>query len=180
MVWASRRGKLRQRDRILDGVGLEGALHVLDVGCGRGLLLVGAAKRMPEEGVAIGVDLWQSRDLAGNQPAAAMANARIEGVERRVRVVTGDMRRLPIGSGTIDVVVSSLAIHNVPDPLGRRTAIQEIARVTRQGGTVIIQDISHVAFYASTLGGLGFGEVTRSGLQFRIFPPARFLVARKS
>src|SRR5262245_58844375 len=37
MIWSSRCGKLRARDRLLDRLGLTGQERVLDVGCGRGL-----------------------------------------------------------------------------------------------------------------------------------------------
>src|SRR5215831_577793 len=38
-------GKFRHRDRMLDVVPWKGNEHVLDVGTGRGLLMIGAAKR---------------------------------------------------------------------------------------------------------------------------------------
>ena len=41
MIWSSRYGKLRARDRLLDGLELTGEEKLLDVGCGRGLLLIG-------------------------------------------------------------------------------------------------------------------------------------------
>jgi len=40
---------------------------VLDVGCGRGLLLIGAARRLTT-GKAVGVDIWQAEDRVGNLP----------------------------------------------------------------------------------------------------------------
>src|SRR6185436_7188286 len=39
MLWGSRVGKLRERERMLDELSLRGDERVLDVGCGRGLLL---------------------------------------------------------------------------------------------------------------------------------------------
>ena len=69
MIWSSRHGKLRARDRLLDGLGLTGQENLLDVGCGRGLLLIGAARRLPN-GHAVGVDLWSQVDLAGNRASA--------------------------------------------------------------------------------------------------------------
>src|SRR5262245_46790380 len=83
MLWGSKVGKLRMRDRLLDGIPWRGDEQVLDVGCGRGLLLLGAAKRL-RTGRAVGVDLWQKQDLSGNRPEAAQANARAEGVADRV------------------------------------------------------------------------------------------------
>jgi cyclopropane fatty-acyl-phospholipid synthase-like methyltransferase len=46
---------------------LRGDETVLDVGYGRGLHLIGAAKRLTT-GKAPGVDIWQAEDLSGNLP----------------------------------------------------------------------------------------------------------------
>jgi ubiquinone/menaquinone biosynthesis C-methylase UbiE len=178
MVWASRVGKIRQRERLLDQVHWPGVSRVLDVGCGRGLLAIGAARRLGPDGTVVGVDLWQAADLAGNHPAAAVDNARKEAVSDRVRIVTGDMRALPLADRSVDVVLSSLAIHNVQGEAGRTRAIAEIARVLKPGGVVVIQDFRNVERYAAELLSNGFAVEEVSGLQFRIFPPARFVVAR--
>src|SRR5439155_9251689 len=85
MLWYSKAGKLRGRERLLDLVPWRGDETVLDVGCGRGLLLVGAARRLTT-GRAVGVDLWRGVDLSGNRPEAPLENARLEGVEGRVDV----------------------------------------------------------------------------------------------
>ena len=45
MRYASKVGKLRERERLLDLIAWSGDESVLDVGCGRGLMLVGAARR---------------------------------------------------------------------------------------------------------------------------------------
>jgi SAM-dependent methyltransferase len=91
MVRSSRAGKLNERDRLLDELPWRGDEWVLDVGCGRGLLLIGAAKRL-STGRAIGLDLWRKQDQAGNDPAATMANAQAEGVAERVELRDGDAR----------------------------------------------------------------------------------------
>src|SRR6185436_5889430 len=59
MVWDSKIGKVREREWLLDRIAWSGAERVLDVGCGRGLLLIGAAKRLTT-GSAVGIDLWQA------------------------------------------------------------------------------------------------------------------------
>jgi len=151
MVWASRVGKIRQRDRLLDQVQWPGVSHVLDVGCGRGLLAIGAARRLGSDGTVVAIDLWQAADLAGNHPGAALENARMEAVSDRVRIVTGDMRALPLTDRSVDVVLSSLAIHNVQGEAGRTRAIAEIARVLKPGGVVVIQDFQNIRRYAAEL-----------------------------
>jgi arsenite methyltransferase len=148
-------GKVRGRERLLDRLHWSGAERVLDVGCGRGLLLVGAARRLTT-GQALGIDLWRAQDLAGNAPVALRDNARYEGVADRVSVQTADMRRLPFASESFDVILSQAAVHNLPSASDRKQAIEEIARVLRPSGDVLVADIRHLHEYAAVLraGGL--------------------------
>ena len=116
MVWSSRVAKLRLRDQLLDSLALRGDERVLDVGCGRGLLAIGAAKRL-KNGKVVGIDVWSPIDLSGNTPDAAKANAKLEGVADKVRIENGDAQKLVYPDNHYDVVVSSLALHNIPDPM---------------------------------------------------------------
>jgi len=178
LIWSSKIGKLQLREKLIDSLALHGTETVLDVGCGRGLLLNAAARRLIT-GKAIGIDLWQRADQSGNHPESALANAKVEGVAHLVEVETGDMRELPFGDQTIDVVVSSLAIHNILDKQGRAKAVQEIARVLNPGGQVALLDFQCTAEYAQTLHELGWHEVKLSGLQFQMFPPVRVVTGKK-
>lgn len=155
MIWSSKFGKVREREEHLDLLAWRGDERVLDVGCGRGLFLVGAAKRLTT-GRAIGVDIWQAEDLSGNQPAAPLQNAKIECVAERVEVQTADARKLPFDDASFDVVLSSAALHNIYDAGERETAVREIARVLRVGGRVLIADVRHLRQYAQTLRDAGF------------------------
>jgi len=162
MLYDSKIGKVRDRERLLDHVAWSGSERVLDVGCGRGLMLIGAAKRLTNGGRATSIDIWQAEDLSGNRPEATLENAEREGVRDRVEVKTADMRKLPFDDATFDVVVSCAAIHNLYDAADRAQAIREVGRVLKPGGHAIIDDIRHYAEYARTLGEQGF-TVQRSG-----------------
>jgi len=178
MLWSSRVGKLKLRDRILDGLAFEGHENVLDVGCGRGLLLVGAAKRL-KSGRATGVDVWSKQDLSGNNPGATLENAKAENVANRVRIESADARNLPFGASSFDVVVSSLAIHNISSSAERAKAIGEVVRVLKPGGRVAIFDILCAGEYAKAFRELGLEDVKLSGLSWLWSVPGRTVTARK-
>ena len=123
---------------------------MLDVGCGLGLFLIGAAKRL-STGRAVGIDKWQQEDLSGNNAAGTLDNAMIEGVADKVEVHTGDARKLPFDDASFNVVLSSMALHNIYNAGERQTAVREIARVLKSGGRVLIVDVRHTRQYAATL-----------------------------
>ncbi len=123
----------------LDDLGLRGDEHVLDVGCGRGAVLMLAARRLPA-GLAVGADVWRRRDQSGNSRAATERNAVAEGVADRVELVDADARDLPFAAESFDVVVSSLAISNIRDAGGRAQALREAVRVLRPAGRLRIAD----------------------------------------
>jgi ubiquinone/menaquinone biosynthesis C-methylase UbiE len=155
------RGKLRIWERVLDEAGLKGNEQLLDLGCGRGAVLIAGARRLPA-GHAVGADLW-SKEQSGNSPEATLANAAAAGVADRVEVRTADMTALPFADGSFDVVTSALAIHNVPSPEGRYRALDEAMRVLRPGGQLLVADFWPMARkYAAQIGrgtlrGLGPG-----------------------
>lgn len=178
MVWSSRVTKPKVIDRILDSIPWRGDESVLDVGCGRGLFLISAAKRL-KSGKATGVDIWRSEDLSGNSADATMNNAKAEGLANRIKIENTDARKLPFGANSFDVVVSSLAIHNIDGSTERAKALREIARVLKPGGYLAIFDIFYTGEYAKLLGQLGFSDVQLSPLTFLWCVPTRSLTARK-
>ena len=150
MIYDSKIGKVREREYYLDKIAWRGDERVLDVGCGLGLFLISAARRL-STGRAVGIDLWQAEDLSGNTPAGTLNNAMIEGVADKVEVHTGDARKLPFDDASFNVVLSSMALHNIYNAGERQTAVREIARVLKSGGRVLILDVRHTNQYAATL-----------------------------
>jgi arsenite methyltransferase len=154
MLYWSRVAKINRREDILDLVSWRGDEQVLDVGCGRGLMTIGAAKRLIT-GRVTGIDIWDAKDQASTSPAVVLDNARIAGVRDRVDVQTADARTLPFADQSFDVVTSHWVIHNIPEETGRNQALAEIARVLRSGGHVLLNDIEFRDAYLQALKSLG-------------------------
>lgn len=178
LVFSSKLGKARLWDEVLEGVSLDGTERALDLGCGRGLVLVKLAKHLDAHRVA-GVDVWRAKDQSGNARVVTEANATVEGVADRIEVHDADMRSLPFADASFDLITASLAIHNIPDRAGRDTALAELARVLRPGGRAVIVDIAKTAEYQRCLEASGFLDIERSGRRLLTFPPSRVVTGRK-
>jgi arsenite methyltransferase len=178
MYWSSRVAKLKARDRILDGLTWRGDEKVLDVGCGRGLFAIGAAKRL-KTGRVTGVDVWRAQDLSGNTADAARENAKTEGVADKIKIDTADARKLPFQDDSFDVVLSSLVLHNIESDADRAAALREMCRVLKTGGRLAIFDIFHTAEYAKSLQAIGLADLSVSPMSFLWCAPTRSLTARK-
>jgi arsenite methyltransferase len=167
-VWTTRRGKFIVWAEVLDALALRGDERLLDVGCGRGAVLLLAAKRLPS-GRAVGIDRWSTTDQSGNNEQATLSNADAEGVRERIELHTGDMRELPFPDESFDVVTSSLAIHNIKEEEGREKALAEILRVLEPGGTALLADIRYASNYERYLATQPGAVVERRRLDWRFW-----------
>jgi arsenite methyltransferase len=165
-LYTTVRGKFVCWADLLDDARLKGDEYAVDLGCGRGAVLISLAKRLTTGRVS-GIDLWRSHDQSGNDIDATKHNARVCGVEDRVELNTGNITTLPYHDAQFDLVVSSLAIHNLKAREERRQAITEAVRVLEPGGKIIITDISHTEEYADWLAAEGMESVTLQDLGVR-------------
>jgi len=143
------------RKQIFDSLALRGDEKILDVGCGSGVLLNEAARRLPT-GKATGIDIWAPHSGGGNY-ALLMKNAKAEGVADKIEFKQADVRKLPFGDASFDVIVSSGALHHVGrDYSEHEQAISEMLRVLKPNGQIALMDISHmIEGYSENMGSKG-------------------------
>jgi ubiquinone/menaquinone biosynthesis C-methylase UbiE len=177
MVLYAKHGKFHHCQRMLNLVLWSGNEQVLDVGTGRGLLMIAAAKRL-STGKAIGIDIWSAKDLSGNSPQNTLRNAELEGVSNRVAVETGDATKMSFAGGAFDYVLSNLCLHNIPSRAGRKSACQEIIRVLKPGGHAVISDFKNTGNYERWFREAG-ATCRRTSINLLTFPPLRIVLAEK-
>lgn len=158
-------GKFVVWDKLIQAQDLRGNEVSLDVGCGRGMVLIMTALHVPN-GTSTGIDLWRNRDQSGNDPSTTMTNAELNGVGDRVVLDTGDMSDLPYPDSTFDLVTANVAIQNVKDRKLRQRTIEQMMRVTKPGGSILIVDVQYVTQYRDDLikAGADNVQVRRLGL----------------
>jgi SAM-dependent methyltransferase len=174
-------GKFHHRDFMLSLNTWRGDEQVLDVGCGRGLLLAGAAKHLTT-GHATGIDIWSNVDMGGNSEAATLHNLELEGITDRCTLLSVGAQAMPFADASFDVVVSNLCLHNIYDRPTRTKALHEIARVLKPGGVALISDYKLTGEYTAEFLALGMTVERRWGDARSVmttFPPLRIVVVRK-
>jgi SAM-dependent methyltransferase len=115
---------------------------ILDVGCGDGAALATAARHNPGHHVA-GID-WS---------ADALRQAKTRGLT----TIRGTIEtRLPIADSKADVVIMSELIEHLVDPDG---ALEEVRRVLRPGGALLLSTPNLAAWYNRALLAAGIQPV---------------------
>ena len=104
---------------------------IVDIGCGTGELVVAISRKLREARI-VGID---------SSPSMLLFASRHETTDGRLRFVVGDGARMPFADGSIDLIVSTLSLHHLADPVA---VMVEIDRVLRPGGCALIYDLGLV------------------------------------
>ncbi|KRU24233.1 methyltransferase domain-containing protein [Clostridium sporogenes] len=145
-------GRFKHIGRIISKVNWTGNENVLDVGVGKGILAISVAKKLKNgSGKVIGIDIWDSEDIMDNTKYYVNQNIELEGVADKVKIKTQNASALSFKNETFDVIVSKQCIHNIEDKQERKMAIEEMLRVLKTGGKLIISDSMYIDEYEKIL-----------------------------
>ena len=118
-----------------------GGGNVVDLGAGSGRATLMVLLSRPDTTVT-GLDRYTGYyGIDDNSPDRLRANARIAGVEDRLRVEVGDMRELPFKDGEFDGALSVAAMDHL-QPQRHPAALAETARVLKPGGEFLFVTIN--------------------------------------
>lgn len=119
-------------EMVSEAAGEMAGARVLDVGTGPGWIPIELAQRHPA---------WEIHglDASPDMLECARRHAAGAGVAGRVRFLHGDASALPFADGTFDLCISHYMLHHLEHPV---RLFDEMARVTRGGGLVMIKDLA--------------------------------------
>ena len=128
---------------------LSGSEHVIDVGSGRGLYAIEAAKKL-DNGKVLAIDVWDPEVVShlkfqhklsqptGNTLENAVQNAELAGVKDKIQFSNMDANHMEFKNDSFDIAICAFIIGHLREH--RKHAIKEIYRVLKPDGTLMLVD----------------------------------------
>ena len=181
-MYATLKGKFKVWDDLLDQNPCPSESPSLDVGCGRGMILLKLALKkrsimerhnreeagptpltaITPNAKAYGIDIFSSIDQTGNSPNATFKNALALGLTPYVVLHRASFAELPFADDVFGLVTASLVIHNASTKSQRKAGVLECARVVRPGGKLILVDMKGFpSSYEAWLREIGWTDLKR-------------------
>ena len=153
--------------RVRSWISWRGDEHILDVGTGSGVLLIGLIKQVAEA-TGTGIDIWQP-NAGGGDAHQFMKNIYAEKLQDRITLENVDAREMPFEAESFDVIVSSFAMHHVGGREDRAKAEAEMIRTLKPGGSIALCDIARMMNDSvETLQKAGFEDIRQQGMLFKL------------
>lgn len=129
--------------------------RILDLGCGTGQL----TERLAEH--------FSTAQVIGLDYSPGMLGEAVVRLGQHAPLTRADAQRLPLATGSVDVVTCSESFHWYPD---QRLALSEIARVLRPGGRLLLASIATVTSAGDDVVRV---VTTANGRPIKALPPHR-------
>jgi ubiquinone/menaquinone biosynthesis C-methylase UbiE len=152
--WVQAPHPLITRDRLRDTLAPVPGERVLEIGPGTGYYTLDLAEWLGADG------RLEIFDLQQEMLDHALRRASERGLTN-VTATQGDARSLPYDDASVDAVVLTAVLGEIPDP---GAAVAEIARVLRPGGRLVVGELIGDPHYTSPAALRRHGE--RAGLRF--------------
>lgn len=119
------------KQRMLEILGIEPGISLLDVGCGPGTDTITLAPLVGEDGLVVGMDYDESMIKEANERGQAGR------ITTRIQHLVADALSIPFKSNSFDVCMAERLFQHVADT---QSVIKEMVRVTKAGGRIAVAD----------------------------------------
>jgi ubiquinone/menaquinone biosynthesis C-methylase UbiE len=129
---------LVDHELVFQELGLRKGKVFLDLGCGWGDYTIVAAEKTGPEGIVYGIDGWQ-------EGIDMLTRRSLDKGLTNITTFTADITsHVPLPDNSVDICLMATVLHDFARDGGEKQALQETARVMKQGGTLGIVELKKI------------------------------------